>query len=447
MTACSDNSEIATDATLLQVGQAHRERQIDAIRRISNALFSHTSADEMVRETLTVGIEVLRADAGSLLMHEPHSDSLIFRYVIGPAAASLTDHAMPSSQGIAGRVFTTGQSDLTQKVQERVEFDRSVDEKTGYLTESMMTVPMRRPDGALIGVMQVLNASEPFDEYDLEVLEVLCSQAAVAIENARLLREARKAQLVNVIGDISHDIKNMLTPIQSGVWTLQPMLDEMMEGLETLCRKCPDPEWRKELEDLILLVGNDYAWILENALDAADKVQARTREIADTIKGEAAPPFFEKSNLNDTAHEVMRALHLVAQNCGVQLRLQLDPALPLAQLDRKQMYNALYNLVNNAIPETPRGGSVTVFTHGPDVADEGTLILKVVDTGRGMPEKVRQKLFTEEAISTKPGGTGLGTAIVAGVVQRHHGTISVNSEEGWGSTFIVRLPLEQQIPT
>jgi signal transduction histidine kinase len=60
-----------------------------------------------------------------------------------------------------------------------------------------------------------------------------------------------------------------------------------------------------------------------------------------------------------------------------------------------------------------------------------------------MPEHVRQRLFTDEAVSTKPGGTGLGTRIVAGVVQRHNGTITVQSEEGKGSTFTIRLPLKQ----
>jgi signal transduction histidine kinase len=121
------------------------------------------------------------------------------------------------------------------------------------------------------------------------------------------------------------------------------------------------------------------------------------------------------------------------------------------------MYNALYNLVNNAIPETPAGGSVTVRTRipradeekprdgksGADGVLEDALLIEVQDTGRGMPENVRARLFTDEAISTKPGGTGLGTRIVAGVVRRHNGTITVQSAEGQGTTFSVRLPLRQ----
>jgi signal transduction histidine kinase len=106
----------------------------------------------------------------------------------------------------------------------------------------------------------------------------------------------------------------------------------------------------------------------------------------------------------------------------------------------------MYNLVNNAIPETPSGGKVSISTyavpHGewPEAALVG---IEVADTGRGMPPEVKDKLFTDNAISTKPGGTGLGTRIVKNVVDVHHGTIGVESELGAGTTFKIKLPLNQ----
>jgi signal transduction histidine kinase len=71
--------------------------------------------------------------------------------------------------------------------------------------------------------------------------------------------------------------------------------------------------------------------------------------------------------------------------------------------------------------------------------------VEVQDTGRGMPEHVRARLFTDQAISTTAGGTGLGTRIVAGVVRRHNGTITVQSAEGAGTTFTIRLPLRHLV--
>jgi putative nucleotidyltransferase with HDIG domain len=174
----------------MQTELDHRERQIDAMGRISNALFSHTSVDDLVRETLTVAIDVLDADVGSLQLYDPQNDTLVFRYVIDPNAATLIGYSVPASQGIDGRVFRTGASDITNKVSERAEFNRAVDEKTGYRTESMLTVPVKRPDGDPIGVVQVLNGRRQFDQRDLEVLEVLCAHAAQAIANVRLFEEA-----------------------------------------------------------------------------------------------------------------------------------------------------------------------------------------------------------------------------------------------------------------
>jgi signal transduction histidine kinase len=420
----------------------HRERQIDAMRRTGDTLFTTRSLDELVRQTLEIAIRVLNADAGSLLLHRSKDDTLVFRYVVGAAADSLSGFAMPSAQGIAGRVFHSGRPDLTQKVSDRAEFNRSVDEKTGYRTDSMLTVPVKRAESRPIGVMQVLNARALFDQSDLEVLEVLSAVAAAAFENARLSQEARKAAIVNLIGDISHDIKNMLTPIQSGVWTLEPMLDELFTALDEIRDACPESEpLAAKIEQAALSARDDYKWILAGALDAAEKVQARTKEIADAVKGETAAPQFEEADLNEVAREVARSLSIVAHDAKLNLCLDLDAELPLAWFDRKQMYNALYNLVNNAIPETPPGGSITVRTRS--LQAEGVLLVEVEDTGKGIPEKVRARLFSDDAISTKPGGTGLGTRIVAGVVQRHNGHIEALSEEGQGALFRIRLPLRQ----
>ncbi|UCH90875.1 MAG: HAMP domain-containing histidine kinase, partial [Nitrospirota bacterium] len=70
--------------------------------------------------------------------------------------------------------------------------------------------------------------------------------------------------------------------------------------------------------------------------------------------------------------------------------------------------------------------------------------LTVADTGRGMPQEVRDRLFTPQAISTKKSGTGLGTKIVKDVIDVHHGNIRVESEEGKGTTFHIWLPISQK---
>lgn len=170
----------------------HRERQIDAVRRVSAALFTQTSTDDMMRETLAVAIDVLNGDVGSIQMYDPETDSLVFRHVVDPRSNTLMGLRVPASQGINGRVFRTGISDITHKVSERVEWNDAVDAVTGYHTESMLTVPIKRPNGDPIGAMQLLNGQRYFDQYDLEVLEVLCAQAAQSLANATLFEEAER---------------------------------------------------------------------------------------------------------------------------------------------------------------------------------------------------------------------------------------------------------------
>ena len=431
--------ENQTQAELLALIN-HRDRQIEAIRRTSDALFSHPSVDAMVRATLQIALDVLRADAGTVFLHDPKDNCLEFRYVIGGGGANLIGKRIPAAQGgVAWTVFTTHEPNLTGDVHARGDFNAHVDEETGYHTQSMMTVPVKRTDGNPIGVMQVLNARVPFTQRDLEVLEVLCGQAATGIEHAHLAAEAKKSEIVHVIGDVAHDIKNMLTPIKSGVWTLQPMFAALFEDLDKIRETCPETvPWANDIARIADKVRHDYGWMLENILASSDQVQSRTKEIADAVKGEMSPPFFESADFHETCRAVLSPLKIVADKAGVALVLAGDESLPNVEFDRRQMYNALYNLVNNAIPYTPPGGHVTLGTR---LNGDETFTAFVEDTGQGMPEHIRASLFTDAAISTTPGGTGLGTRITEGVVTRHNGKITVQSKEGVGTTIFVRLPL------
>jgi signal transduction histidine kinase len=112
--------------------------------------------------------------------------------------------------------------------------------------------------------------------------------------------------------------------------------------------------------------------------------------------------------------------------------------------DRERLRDAVSNLISNAVRYTPEGGrcDVTLTVEGPE------MVLKVADTGIGIPEKDRPHIFerfyrVDQARSRDKGGSGLGLAITKWVIEAHGGSISFTSEEGKGTTFIVRLP---QIP-
>ena len=171
----------------------HRERQIDALRRMSRVLTCITTADHVYTETLNIAIDVLQAEVGSVQIYDEASESLIFRYVKDPSAPHLLGFSVPISNGIDGRVFRTGIADLTNKVTERNEWNRIVDKRTGHRTDSMLTAPLKHPRGDLLGVVQILNGRRVFDMRDLEVLEVICTQASAAIANSQLHEEASRS--------------------------------------------------------------------------------------------------------------------------------------------------------------------------------------------------------------------------------------------------------------
>jgi signal transduction histidine kinase len=175
--------------------------------------------------------------------------------------------------------------------------------------------------------------------------------------------------------------------------------------------------------------------------DASRRIQDRVKEIADCVKGLTAPAEFEECQVESIVEEVLRALQLMAREHGVEIRMEGLQSIPTIVADHRRLFNAFYNLVNNAIPEVPRGGNVTI--RGEVSSDQQAVLLSVADTGRGMPSDIRDSLFSSRAISRKPGGTGLGTKIVKDVVDLHGGTIRVESEVNRGTTFHISIPVLQ----
>jgi signal transduction histidine kinase len=169
------------------------------------------------------------------------------------------------------------------------------------------------------------------------------------------------------------------------------------------------------------------------------RIQDLVKEMADCVKGLSTPPQFASCQVATVVQQVFDTLRLVAEEKGVSFHGEGLEDLPAILADERRLYIALYNLVNNAIPEVPPGGSITVL--GRREPRAAAVRLSVSDTGRGMPPEVRESLFTSRTISRKVGGTGLGTKIVKDVVEAHGGRIAVESQEGVGTTFHLRLPI------
>jgi len=233
--------------------------------------------------------------------------------------------------------------------------------------------------------------------------------------------------VARLVADIGHDLRNLHQPVFSGTELLHDELAGIFADLPQvdITRARSSQKLCEEMIEIMQLTSR--------------RIQHRLKQIGDCVKGLSTPPKFAPCNLPDVVEAVFNTLRVFAGERRVTLRSEGLRELPSIMADEHRLFNALYNLVNNAIPEVFEGGSVTV-RGGMQSGD--WVLLAVADTGRGMPPEIRDSLFTASAISRKAGGIGLGTKIVKDAVDAHKGKITVESQEGVGTTFSLTLPLD-----
>jgi len=406
----------------------HYKTQLEAVQRISQALFQSIDLDELVGTTLRIALEEVGAEAGSILLADPEKEELIFQYSIGDKPVP-RGTAIPWNKGISGSVFQSGEARIANRIDHEASHLHQIDQATGFVTHDMITVPLRRWRGKPIGVLNVLNKREgPFTNHDLGLLAIISAFAALAIQQAKHFEDSKKAEVVTLLGDIGHDMKNLLTPVQTGVELLRDVAKDLFSKMNS-AELAHNENNRKICDESVEIAQNGIR-----------RLHDRVQEMADCVKGLSAPPNFAPCSVRQVILDVFQTLQGLARKRQITLRTDGLESLPEFHADERRLYNAFYNLINNAIPETPAGGSITVAGHRDQ--DTGGIALAVADTGRGMPPEVRDRLFSAKAISTKKGGTGLGTKIIKDVVDAHNGKIWVESEPGRGTTFHLRFPLD-----
>lgn len=242
-------------------------------------------------------------------------------------------------------------------------------------------------------------------------------------------QEAKLAVVAKILGNISHDVKNLLMPVLTGVKLLDTELKGLFDNI-SYSGTYNIPESHTMCND-----------VLEMLRESTIRFQERMKEIADCVKGVITPPQFESCQVAGLVEGAIKTLSLLAAEKKILLKTEGLNDLPSIQGDKRRLFNAFYNLINNAIEEVPQSGSIYIRGHG--VSGTGMVQISVTDSGRGMPPEVKESLFSGRAISRKPGGTGLGTQIIKDAVDLHHGEIMVESNEGAGTTFFLSLPLQQ----
>jgi len=241
-------------------------------------------------------------------------------------------------------------------------------------------------------------------------------------------RMGQRVEITKLMGEITHDVKNLLMPLVVGTDLLAEEIDDVFRHLPTMERARAEQS-HSACEEVITMFRN-----------TSRRIQDRMKAIADYAAVTRVSQKFEPCVIGKIAESVVKSLRSAAEQRQVTLRMEGLQGLPAIAGDEARLYSLLYNLVNNAIPEVPPRGLVTIS--GFHEAGDDFIRLRVVDTGNGMSAEIRDHLFTNRMVSNKTGGTGLGTKIVKDVVEMHGGRITVESEPGRGTTFEIRLPID-----
>lgn len=269
---------------------------------------------------------------------------------------------------------------------------------------------------------------------------------------AQLIQQEKMAALGQLAAGVAHEINNPIGFLRSNLVTLNEYIDTFKALLNAYGRildavRSGDAG---QLQDVLMQVDalhqrEDLDFVLEDVdLLVAESLNGveRVKDIVLNLKSFARVDEAEikEADINEGIRATLRMLGAELQQKGRVLG-RLQP-LPRIHCYAGQLNQVFMNILLNAAQAIPKQGEITVETE----ATEQEIIIRISDTGVGIPPEHMSRLFTP-FFTTKPvgAGTGLGLSIAYGIVKKHHGRIEVDSEVGRGSTFTIYLPLGMQL--
>ncbi len=425
------------NAQLLEARRAYQAR-LEALLDVSHELSRIQPVEELLRAIAAACSEVLESESVGFRLVE--GDDLVAAGLWGDAKETMSTERIRSGESLSGIVAATGVplrlDDVTDDPR-LIPAHRDVVRRLGY--RAYLGVPIRVGE-RLTGVLSIRTRRPTgFSKDDERIATAFASQAATALENARLFREVQvaaeevsraqeallQAQKMDAIGrlagGVAHDFNNLLTIIHGRCEILRKRFER----------------GTKPRQDLDLIQRTAF------------RAAALTKQLLAFSRQQVLQP--RVLHLNAAVGE---SVSMLQRLIGEHITLT---TVPNAQRDRvkadpTQLEQVLMNLAINARDAMPRGGRLAIETSDADLDENFArehpgavtgphIRLSVRDDGVGMSAEIQGRIF-EPFFTTKDKGrgTGLGLSIVYGIVKQHGGYIGVRSEEGRGTTFEIYLP-------
>lgn len=400
------------------------------LMRVGAAISSELDLDALLRVISQTTSHLLQAERSTVFVVDRAKGELWSRVAEGLEKQEIR---IPLTRGIAGAVATNGRAVRIPDAYADPRFNPDVDRSTGYRTRDILCVPMRNPQGEILGVFQVLNKQErTFTAEDEELLFTLSSQAAVALENARLYEELQKSYAdlkvfdrmkSNFLNAVSHELRTPLAPI---IGYTDMLLSGRLGELPPPCQRGIQA---------IAEGGKRLMGLIESLLAFVRLDQGEVALHRETVP---VAPLFEK---------VMAGFEGRIGERKLVVTIEVPGDLPPVVADVQELRMALAQLVDNAIKFNRVGGAVQLRA-GLLPDDQGGRMVEIAvrDTGPGIPPDLHERIFerfyqVDNSATRQYGGVGIGLAVVKQILEAHGSRVIVESEPGKGSTFRFSLPI------
>ena len=409
----------------LQQDIAERTKSLDTFLDISRAITANlrNDRDTLLRRIAEETSKILNAERTSLFIYDKEHGCLWSRVAEGEGGRTIT--LGMDEPGIIVHVARIGQPLRVDDAYREPLFNREVDRMTGYHTRTILCFPVRNYHGELIGVMETMNKkSGMFDYADERLLSIMSFLFASAIENAQLyeavrhqIRENESLEASKIQADRLATVGQMASSI---IHDIRSPLAIIRGYAELAVTGAVSTEKRQRFANTITSEVRrlrDMAEELQEFSEGTHAVELNAISLHEVI--EEVVDFLD-SNFRD------RGIHIIhhAQYTGQLM------------LDAPRIKRILHNLTENAADAMPDGG--TLMITAARVAEY--VHLEIHDTGSGIPDEIRERIFDPFVTHGKTHGTGLGLAVVRRIVEEHHGDVSASSSTT-GTTFTIRLPL------
>jgi len=394
----------------------------EAIQAVSHIL----DIDQLLERIMDLIFKSIEADRGCMMLRHPNTGqfepkALRWRETVNTEekitlSRTIMEHVLREKQGILvsdaahDERFNTGQSILRFGIREAI----CVPMKGRHETLGVLYLDTRSTARDVVARQQPRGK---FTEDHLALAIAIAHQAALAVEETRyhhaMVQAERLAAVGQTIAALSHHIKNILQGLRSGSEILRMGLADKSE---------------EHLQQGWKIVEKNQAKIYELVMDMLS--YSKERE-----------PAIEETDVNAVVRDVLELVDGRAHEMHVRLEARLDDELPTAQVDPEGLHRALLNIISNALDaveerKTPQVGVVT----GLD-SEDGWMQVAVFDNGPGIPPQQIEDIF-RPFVSTKGSkGTGLGLAVSRKILREHGGDITVESQLGKMTKFILRFPI------